>query len=263
MQIIQPKSQNVSSEINWAGLQINTLTTLVMSASLFGLMVLNNTLGLTNQISFSVNAVSFLLGLVLFSKTSVDGVLLMTTLITRCVTQVQIGWAIAGTTVVNTLAVEIIGGIWILVSDLPWLVYSLITLASIYLLYLAYEGYVEITSHHNEEGEATEVTNFSNKSNTAVAAVAMLELSLLYGDGAAANMELLTPANFTSLMLGMVVGQLILSTIALLTPQETVVKLAQNTTFHIVGILAFLGLGVYGLYEAFEGVMTHYGNLFM
>ncbi|MGL4758527.1 MAG: hypothetical protein ACRCXZ_04275 [Patescibacteria group bacterium] len=261
--MLEYQTEETQSAVNIPALALNTAITGGVASAIAGLCVLNNSMHLTPvTVDFSVQTANLILGLVLFSKTSVDGVLLMTNVISKSVNGNQVGAAIAATTIVNGLATALIGGLWLAVSDSPSLVYSIIIAASVYLLYLAYEGYMGLRSHEDGE-ENTPKENYEGKSSLAVGLIAAADLALLYGDGAAANMELLSKVNFTSLTLGMIVGQFILSTAVLLVPKQKVDALASNFTFHVVGILAFVGLGLYGFYEAFEGISHHYGSAIM
>jgi hypothetical protein len=255
---------NKATTLNVNALALNTLVTILVTVIISGLAITNNQLGLTSPIDLSLHFGSLVLGVALFSKTSVDGVLLMTQIISKSNTQLQVGAAVAATTLVNGIAVALIGGIWLIVEDCPWLVYTIIIVASLYLLKLAKEGLDALSDDKHHDALITDtdqIAEYDGKTPLEVGTITALQLALLYGDGAAANMELLTKVNFWSLTCGMLIGQFILATVVLLVPKEQVDGIAENDLFHKAGIAAFVLLALYGFYEAGEGIWHNYGSV--
>jgi hypothetical protein len=244
----------------------NTGATVMITAVILGITLFSNTIAATQNVAISMTTPFFLLGLVLFMKTQVDGVLLMTRLLGACNSDLQVTAVITGLTLTNGVATLGMDGIYLTVSKCLWLTFIIITLASCYLLDLAYEGYVDLKVDEDHDGvpdnEEYQDNTFANKTLIQIGLISFSELILLYGDGTAANLELLTPENFLSLTIAGVFGQWVLGVVAALVPREKFAELAKNHAFHIAGIVAFVALGVYGLFESGEGFTENYGNLY-
>jgi hypothetical protein len=240
----------------------NTGATVLVTGFILALILFSNTTGITQHVEISMTVPFFLLGLVLFMKTQVDGVLLMTRLLGACNSDAQVTAVITGLCLTNGVATLGMDGIYLTVSQCLWLTYIIITLASCYLLDLAYEGYLDLKVDEDHDGvpdnEEYQDKTFADKSLVQIGLISFSELILLYGDGTAANLELLTPQNFLSLTLAGLFGQWVLGVIAALIPREQFAALAQNHTFHIIGIVAFVALGGYGLFESSEGFIKEY-----
>ena len=241
----------------------NSIASALIAAFLLGITLLSNLTPITQNVEVSLTVPFFLLGLVLFSKTQVDGVLLMTRLLGACSTDAQVAAVITGLTITNGIATLGMDVIYLTVSQCLWLTFIIITLASCYLLELAYEGYKELSTDEDHDGvpdsEEYQDTTFVGKSLVQIGLISFSELILLYGDGTAANLELLTPENFLSLTMAGILGQFVLGVVAALIPRQQFAALAQNHTFHVIGILAFVALGGYGLFESGEGFTENYG----
>ena len=258
-----PVSQSQSPMLALGG---NVIASAIISAFLLGLTILSNSTGVTQGVEISLTVPFFLLGLLLFLKTQVDGVLLMTRLLGACTTDAQVAAVITALTLTNGFATLNMDLVYLTVSQCLWLTYIIITLASCYLLELAYEGYLDLKVDEDHDGipdnEEYQDNTFAGKTLVQIGLISFSELILLYGDGTAANLELLTPQNFLSLTMAGIFGQFILGVVAALIPRQQFAALAQNHTFHVIGILAFVALGGYGLYESTEGFTEHYGMFY-
>jgi hypothetical protein len=242
----------------------NTGATAIIGLLLFGLTLFSNTTGVTQHVEVTITGAAFALGLVLFLKTQVDGVLLMTNLLGACNADTQVASVITSLTFTNGVATFGMDAIYLTVSQCLWLTYIIITLASCYLLDLAYEAYKELNTDEDHDGipdnEEGVNNTFKDKTLLQIATISFAELILLYGDGTAANLELLTPQNFLSLTMAGVFGQWVLGIVAALIPRQQFAALAQNHYFHVTGIIAFVILGGLGYFESATGLVHHYGT---
>jgi hypothetical protein len=241
----------------------NTAATAVVTVVIVGLLLFSNSLTFTEAVELTISVPSFSFGLFLYGKTQIDGVLLMTRLLGNCQTNEQVAAVITALTVCNGVATLGMDAIYVTVQGLAWLTFSIILMASCYLLELAWQAYVDLKTDEDHDGvpdnEEARASEFEGKSLMAVAMTSFSALIVLYGDGTAANLELLTPANALSFTIASIVGQYLLGLAAALFPREKINALAGNHYFHLVGILAFLVLGVYGDYEGIEGFVESYG----
>jgi hypothetical protein len=241
----------------------NTAATAVVTVVIVGFLLVSNSLSFTQAVELTISIPSFSFGLFLYAKTQIDGVLLMTRLLGNCQSNEQIASVITALTVCNGVATIGMDAIYVSVQGLAWLTFSIILMASCYLLELAWQAYVDLKTDEDHDGtpdnEEARASEFEGKSLMAVAITSFSALIVLYGDGTAANLELLTPANALSFTVASIVGQYLLGLAASLFPREKINALADNHYFHLVGILAFLGLGVYGDFEGIEGFIESYG----
>jgi hypothetical protein len=241
---------------------VNTGATLLVTTLLLGFVLFSNSLNFTQHVAITLSGGAFVLGLVCFAKTQVDGVLLMTGLLGRCDNEVHVAAVIGGLTLTNGIATFGMDGLYVLVNAIVWLTLSIILFASSFLLELGYQGYKDLSVDEDHDGVADNeerTDSFKGKSVLQIAAISFALLIVLYGDGTAANLELLTPENFLSLTLAQVFGQFVLGICAALIPRQQFAAIAKNHTFHVVGIIAFIGLAGLGYFEGTEGFIEHYG----
>lgn len=239
-----------------------TIATVAVTLIILGLTILSNNFEATQNVNVALTVPYFILGLVLFAKTQVDGVLLMTRLLASCNNDMQVMSVLTSLTLTNGAATIGMDGVYLTVSNCLWLLYFIIIIASCYLLQLAYEGYVELKEDENHNGipdsEEGHTSTFKDKTLKQVAIIAFSELIILYGDGTAANLELLTPENYLSLNLAGVFGMFVLAVGAATIPREKVAAVAQNRLFHISGVIAFVVLSSLGFFESCKGAFVHY-----
>jgi hypothetical protein len=241
----------------------NTVATMAVSAVIMIFILFSNTVGFTQHVELVITVPFFVLGLALYAKTQIDGVLLMTRLLGQCTTDTQVAAVITGLTVCNGVATIAMDAIYVSVHSLVWLTAGIICMASLYLGELAYEAYKGLSEDQDHDGiadnEESPVSEFLGKTLLSIAITSFSALIVLYGDGTAANLELLTPANLLSFTLAGVVGQYLLGLAASLFPREKISELANNHWFHVLGIIAFVGLGAYGQFESIEMFLHGYG----
>lgn len=241
----------------------NTIATMIVSAIIFGFLGFSNGLSFTQTVATSVTAPFFTLGMFLYLKTQVDGILLMVKLLGNCTADQQVASVITALTICNGVATLGMDAVYVTVQGLAWLTFGIIAIASCYLFDLAWQAYVGLKTDDNHGGtpDNEQISEFAGKSLIAIGMTSFSALIVLYGDGTAANLELLTPENLVSFTLAGIVGQYFLGLAAALMPQEAITSLAENHYFHLAGIIAFVGLGGYGDFESIEGFLKNYGFL--
>lgn len=258
---------------------LTLLTFLVLSTTLYGLLLLLNKLPLRESILLDFRKQDILIGIAVYLKTAIDFAIFIGNLM-----HTNPGWkkriAIEfGTAVGNAFGTFLILIVWTLFREVPILMIVMIFIASIVLLRMAQESLEEFLKQKNSfikirmpvsllQGQLNFINNFfrpilrffvpnlsltrAKKLSFANLIVFSFTIPFLLGlDNFAGYIPIFSIVNLFGFALGTMLGHMILNIGLFIWPSLTV-RVVKHPFVLIIGGVAFIGLGLFGLYEAFQ-----------
>jgi len=258
---------------------LTLFTFLVLATTLYGLLLLLNKLPLKESILLDFRKQDILIGIAVYLKTAIDFAIFIGNLM-----HTNPGWkkriAIEfGTAVGNAFGTFLILIVWTLFREVPILMIIMVFIASVVLLRMAQESLEEFLKQKNSfikirmpVSLLQEQLNFINnlfrpilrffvpnlsltrakKLSFANLVVFSFTIPFLLGlDDFAGYIPLFSIVNLFGFALGVMLGHMILNIGLFIWPSLTV-RVVKHPFVLIIGGVAFIGLGLFGLYEAFQ-----------
>src|SRR3989344_2008026 len=258
---------------------LTILTFLVLSTCLYGLLLILNTLPLSEKIVLDFRTRDVLIGISIYLKTAIDFAIFIGNLM-----HTNPGWkkriAIElGTAVGNAFGTFAVLIVWVLFKEVPILMMLMIFVASIVLLRMAQESLEEFLKQKKSFIDIKmpvyllqSQLNFVNKlfrpilkfvvphlNLTRVKKLSFVNLAvfsftipfILGLDDFAGYVPLFNVINLFGFALGVMLGHMILNIGLFIWPTKTV-QIVRHPFVLIIGGLAFVGLALCGFYEVFK-----------
>lgn len=256
---------------------LTVLTFLVLSTMLYGLLLVLNTLPLSEKIVLDFRKRDILIGISIYLKTAIDFAIFIGNLM-----HTNPGWkkriAIElGTALGNAFGTFAVLIIWVIFKEIPILMIIMIFLASIVLLRMAQESLEEFLKQRKSFLIDIKMPvyllqsqlNFVNKlfrpilkyfvphlsltkakklSFTNLAVFSFTIPFILGLDDFAGYIPLFDVVNLFGFALGVMLGHMILNVGLFIWPKKTV-QIVRHPFVLIVGGVAFIGLALWGFYE--------------
>ena len=262
---------------------LTLFTFLILSTALYGLLLLLNNLPLREKIVLDFGKRDILIGVAIYLKTAIDFAIFIGNLM-----HTNPGWkkriAIEfGTAVGNAFGTFLILIVWTLFKEVPVLMIIMIFIASVVLLRMAQESLEEFLKQKKSfirirmpVSLLQEQLNFINnlfrpilrffvpnlnltrtkKLSFANLVVFSFTIPFLLGlDDFAGYIPIFSIVNLFGFTLGVMLGHMILN-IGLFVFPKTTVKVVKHPFVLVIGGIAFIGLGIFGFYEAFQILLS-------
>jgi hypothetical protein len=238
-----------------------------------------NALPLTGaKISTVINPVDVLVGLTIYLKTSIDFALLIGILMQKY-PGLKNRYAIEiGTAVGNALGTAIVLAIWVLFKEVSILLGIMVLLASLVLFEMAHSSLEHVHEENTLRGFRLRFVNslekllspilyvispVLNKIMPGMSMNSEVKSKSIWGlfitaftvpfilglDDFAGYVPLFQAVNVFGFGVGVFAGHCILNILLFINPEATI-RIIKNPNIAILGSLAFIGLGTFGLYEA-------------
>ncbi|OGM08445.1 hypothetical protein A2159_02570 [Candidatus Woesebacteria bacterium RBG_13_34_9] len=258
---------------------LTIVTFLVLSTCLYGLLLILNSLPLSEKITLDFRKRDILVGIVIYLKTAIDFAIFIGNLM-----HTNPGWkkriAIEmGTAIGNAFGTFLILIVWVIFKEVPLLMMAMIFIASIVLLRMAEESLEEFLKQKKSfisidirkpVSLLQEQLNLINKlfrpilrffvPNLSLTRVKKLSFAnlvvfsftipfILGLDDFAGYIPLFSVINLFGFALGVMLGHMLLNVGLFIWPKMTV-RAVKHPIVLIVGGLAFIGLALWGFWES-------------
>lgn len=260
--------------------------TLIICSSLIVLLWLEITLLnhlTTKKISLVVRPIDILIGMTIYLKTSIDFAIYIGRLMSN---NNSLSGRIAielGTAIGNAAGTMIVLALWIFFKDIHLLLAIMIILAALVLFKLAEEGLEHVVDNQANDKlnkVATQLERDLNHLNRWFAplinriipqsnphdgrklsfwpllALAISVPFILGLDDFAGYVPLFNIVNVFGFAIGVFIGHMILNICLYLSPRHTI-AIVKNRLISLLGSVAFIGLAIWGLVEAFKLLAGH------
>lgn len=258
-----------------------TLVVFLALAGLLYLEILGLNLITKEDIGTTIHWQDVLVGMIIYLKTSVDFAIFIGNLMHKNQgLRGRIGIEI-GTAVGNALGTMIILIIWTFFKEVNWLLGLMIILAALVLFRLAEDSleHADIGRHKNkiihfmhtgllkfnktvEPFLSKIVPSHSIKPKAATTFMGLLATSfsvpfILGLDDFAGYVPLFSIVNVLGFGIGVMLGHMILNILLFISPSKTI-AIVKNRYVSMVGAIAFILLGLWGLFEAAKLILGHH-----
>lgn len=258
-----------------------TLVVFLALAGLLYLEILGLNLITKEDIGTTIHWQDVLVGMIIYLKTSVDFAIFIGNLMHKNQgLRGRIGIEI-GTAVGNALGTMIILIIWTFFKEVNWLLGLMIILAALVLFRLAEDSleHADIGRHKNkiihfmhtsllkfnktvEPFLSKIVPSHSIKPKAATTFIGLLATSfsvpfILGLDDFAGYVPLFSVVNVLGFGIGVMLGHMILNILLFISPSKTI-AIVKNRYVSMVGAIAFILLGLWGLFEAAKLILGHH-----
>lgn len=258
-------------------LVLTVLTFLGISFALFLFILFLNLFPTSEKIIIQIRPADILVGLTIYLKTSIDFAIFIGNLMKS-----NPGWKKRisieiGTALGNALGTILILVIWTFFKEVPLLMFAMITIASFVLLRMAEESIGEFLETRTQHTRSHRITFFlhqqlitvnkvfkpvlgrliPNASITNIKVLTFLNLAVFSStipfilglDDFAGYIPLFSVVNVFGFSVGVFLGHMILNLGLFLSPSKTV-QLVRLPIILLLGSIAFIGIGMWGFYEA-------------
>jgi hypothetical protein len=256
---------------------LTILTFFILATTLYGLLLILNEFPLTQPIILDFRKRDLALGIFIYLKTAIDFAIFIGNLM-----HTNPGWqkriAIEfGTALGNALGTFLILTIWVFLKEVPILLVAMIFIASIVLLRMAEESLEEFLKQKKSfirmktpVGLLQEQLNIVNKIFRPLLGLFVPNLNLMGAkklsfinlivfsltipfilglDNFAGYVPLFTVVNLFGFAIGVMLGHMILN-IGLFAMPSLTVKIVRHPFVLVFGGIAFVFLGIWGIYES-------------
>lgn len=237
------------------------------------------------KIDIHIRPQDIVIGMTIYLKTSIDFAIFIGRLMNQNKgLKGRIGIEI-GTALGNATGTFAILAIWTFFKDIHWLLAIMVFIAGLVLFRLAEEGLSHVDhenkkyptwfrhSVHNFERTIVAVNKFTNpllskivpshslkaepsKTFRALLIMSFMVPFILGLDDFAGYVPLFNVVNVYGFAIGVFFGHMILNILLYLSPKRTI-KAVKNPIISLIGSIAFIILGVWGLVEAFKLIFLH------
>jgi hypothetical protein len=283
--------------LNFVSIILAVLIFFIVSILYFGqingLNFIGNNLGIKNfePISTQINLTDILIGGTIYLKTSVDFAILIGILMAKYPGFKNRVAIENGTAFGNALGTMVVLAVWFFFKEVKWLLAAMVFVASLVLLELAKSSIEHIHDSENEGEKIPKfILNISKKIEIVLDFVlkfaspilskilpnmkfseskklsfigligASFTIPFILGlDDFAGYVTLFRTVNVFGFGLGVFLGHTILNIALFINPNFTT-KLVKNPIISFLGTLAFIGLGVYGLFEVYHVLVGFFTN---
>jgi len=260
---------------------LTIITFLVLSTSLYGLLLILNSLPLSEKITLDFRKRDILVGIVIYLKTAIDFAIFIGNLM-----HTNPGWkkriAIEmGTAIGNAFGTFLILIVWVVFKEVPLLMMAMIFIASVILLRMAEESLEEFLKQKKSfiridirkpVSLLQDQLNLINKLFRPILRFFVPNLSLTRAkklsfvnlvvfsftipfilglDDFAGYISLFNVINLFGFALGVMLGHMFLNIGLFIRPRMTV-KAVKHPLVLIIGAVAFIGLALWGFWESIQ-----------